>query len=516
MEREYKMRVLEWLNNGKPKLFRSPTEGNFLVRLMNVSLTPNDTLGRMLHTFSATAYEIDSADPETLIKAEYNILKEQKIDGIVDFYSQRNTISYPLSMLSRGLDMIKDNRELNNRIVIGAAFYRNYNPTHTLNVKINGSDVNVYNNTTYEGEISSILAGSSGFQPGHNDLAILTYRNVLNENVINQYISYANDFINYGSWWGFNLLELFSCLKKFFQFIYKIICKIRDVIKIIIDWTIAEIKRLIEAFRKGLNFVHNNITKPAIDWIKELIKKNYRGGYIENFIYEFSTPDGTTCCFFDAFTKKILTDAKNNLLTLRQTPCLTFVRDAAKSTYNYIKEKTTFYTSQIPSDIKNIIANPFTSVEMIYKTQENTIRTTFNNISTTMSNLKLTDTYVGTSFLQGLSDKVMQTTKGTISLPVGIASKCETIMTRFKEALSEGKILTIDKSTVADQLFSDSTVSSIVEKTAETVQNIANAAIGDLGLLLNSQSELSEIINTGRTFIINSINSLKGLFGGVG
>jgi hypothetical protein len=26
---------------------------------MNVSLTPNDTLGRMLHTFNATAYEIE-------------------------------------------------------------------------------------------------------------------------------------------------------------------------------------------------------------------------------------------------------------------------------------------------------------------------------------------------------------------------------------------------------------------------------------------------------------------------
>ena len=52
------MDVMNWLNNGQPKLFRSPGEGNFIVRLMNVSLTPNDTLGRMLHTFSCTAYEI--------------------------------------------------------------------------------------------------------------------------------------------------------------------------------------------------------------------------------------------------------------------------------------------------------------------------------------------------------------------------------------------------------------------------------------------------------------------------
>lgn len=57
-EREFKLSVLEWLNNGQPKLFRSSTEGNYIVRLMNVSLTPNDTLGRMLHTFNSTAYEI--------------------------------------------------------------------------------------------------------------------------------------------------------------------------------------------------------------------------------------------------------------------------------------------------------------------------------------------------------------------------------------------------------------------------------------------------------------------------
>lgn len=65
-ERLFKTEVLEWLNNGKPKLFRSPTEGNFIVRLMNVSLSPNDTLGRMLHTFNCTAYEIADCTEDNL------------------------------------------------------------------------------------------------------------------------------------------------------------------------------------------------------------------------------------------------------------------------------------------------------------------------------------------------------------------------------------------------------------------------------------------------------------------
>lgn len=57
-ERQFKMSVLQWLGNGEMKLFKSPAEGNFLVRLLNISLAPEDKLSRMLHTFSATAYQV--------------------------------------------------------------------------------------------------------------------------------------------------------------------------------------------------------------------------------------------------------------------------------------------------------------------------------------------------------------------------------------------------------------------------------------------------------------------------
>jgi hypothetical protein len=56
LERNFKLDVLEWLNNGKPKLFRSPTEGNYIVRLMHISLSPEYSLGRMIQAFSCTAY----------------------------------------------------------------------------------------------------------------------------------------------------------------------------------------------------------------------------------------------------------------------------------------------------------------------------------------------------------------------------------------------------------------------------------------------------------------------------
>lgn len=65
-ERVFKLKALEWLTDGKAKLFRSPTEGNYIVRLLNVSLSPNDTLGRMLHSFSATAYEVAKFNTQSL------------------------------------------------------------------------------------------------------------------------------------------------------------------------------------------------------------------------------------------------------------------------------------------------------------------------------------------------------------------------------------------------------------------------------------------------------------------
>lgn len=73
LERQFKIAVLDWLTNGEPKLFKSATEGNYIVRLINVSLSPEDTLGRMLHTFKATAIEIADCNLTNLKKYGFSI-----------------------------------------------------------------------------------------------------------------------------------------------------------------------------------------------------------------------------------------------------------------------------------------------------------------------------------------------------------------------------------------------------------------------------------------------------------
>lgn len=80
-ERAFKLAVLDWLTDGEPKIFRSPSEGNYIVRVMNTSLSPNDTLSRMLHTFSSTAYEIAEFNFNNLVK--YGFVENHTIDNKV-------------------------------------------------------------------------------------------------------------------------------------------------------------------------------------------------------------------------------------------------------------------------------------------------------------------------------------------------------------------------------------------------------------------------------------------------
>ncbi|MCI7444689.1 MAG: hypothetical protein MSA89_16700 [Clostridium sp.] len=53
-------------------MFRSPGEGNYIVRLLNATMAPVDPTGRMLHTFTCSAYEIAESSYENLDK--YNFI----------------------------------------------------------------------------------------------------------------------------------------------------------------------------------------------------------------------------------------------------------------------------------------------------------------------------------------------------------------------------------------------------------------------------------------------------------
>lgn len=82
-EREFREKVIDFLYKDNVKLFRSSTEGNILVKLMDISFTPEQTLGRHLYSFNCTAYEIDECNIKNY--DYYNIQTCGKIDDVLSY-----------------------------------------------------------------------------------------------------------------------------------------------------------------------------------------------------------------------------------------------------------------------------------------------------------------------------------------------------------------------------------------------------------------------------------------------
>lgn len=72
-EREFREKVMEFLSDGKVKMFKSPTEGNILIYLNNISLSPNKSLSRLVSSFTSTATEVAKNTIDNQIK--YNLLQ---------------------------------------------------------------------------------------------------------------------------------------------------------------------------------------------------------------------------------------------------------------------------------------------------------------------------------------------------------------------------------------------------------------------------------------------------------
>lgn len=70
-ERRFREEVMRFLYDNQPKLFKSPTEGNIIIKLTNVSFSPKTELGRRIYSFTATATEIAENSYDNYLK--YNI-----------------------------------------------------------------------------------------------------------------------------------------------------------------------------------------------------------------------------------------------------------------------------------------------------------------------------------------------------------------------------------------------------------------------------------------------------------
>ena len=508
MERKFKLEVLQWLNNGKPKLFRSPTEGNYLVRLMNVSLSPEQQLGRMLHTFSAIAYEIDKSDPDTLLK--YDLIGNKLLNDIIQFDSQRGWLSYLLNELNDGNDLFDLHNELKKVDVIQADFVCSYNAGKNVLVNINGKEQNVYPDKQIKTTIKSIKKGEP-FAPLSTDMIILTYQKALNMDDFNTKLhSLYSEGIPCSQFFEFDTNNLGSRIKDFVSRIYQLICSPR--IKQVIDIATTLATSAIEALKNLLNQIVNG--SKLFSELEQFLRDHFDCPCLEPILYVLS--NGTEILgIIDFAAKKILTSSPGEILKTLSNAVVTFTSDILNNgiSSQFLEDKIiqgrTIFEEFAPN-ISRITANAFTCVEMVYKKTVNVIKSlgvddilTFKEACGGNSSILALTQDVVSKATNIITDSFSNVV-GSEVLSGNTINNCNTAYNGLIEVLTQGKLPDIDTSQIA-------TINN--QTNFDNIANVASTII-NTGLTA-AVTNLPTIISTSKDIVSNVFNIANTIFGGL-
>lgn len=118
-EREFRERLVAWLNDGEPKLYRSQTEGNIAIIISDITLTPNSTLSRRIWDFSATCYEIEDGNSLSTLESLgiYEVARPSAIDDS-DTPIDYTIVTKPGQIYMIGTSTFQKNDVINNYIAI--------------------------------------------------------------------------------------------------------------------------------------------------------------------------------------------------------------------------------------------------------------------------------------------------------------------------------------------------------------------------------------------------------------
>lgn len=488
LERQFKLEVLDWLNNGKPKLFRSPTEGNYIVRLLNVTLSPTDALGRMLHSFSCTAYEIDKMTIEKLV--EHSIIKDYYLEGRIDIDYNRNYLTYYVSNLQENQNLL-DNTELQDKEVTGVAFsvVKTASPVY---VNINGTDVNVSEsaNAVQNQKITSLMQPKThSFNYTSRDLLTLSYHNVLSSSFYNDYLEnvLSEDSVDQrnGGWdmlgeWGANI-------KNFLQRIYKIVCNARQIFEPLVSLT-ADILNSIGT---------GNLLEWGRDLLEKLIKRLFNKAPIESGVYCIYGAFNEIVGYIDGSTCTWIKEG-GQLLT-KAGACIKFFYDKLTDPQSFDITKETVFTD-FKTTLTNIVANPFTCIDIIYKKAVNT----FNDLAGDFD-LSSFATCGTENLFANLAENFEP-----VSLANNLINEGEQILTKITSFLaSNGNVFIPDS-------FNDSNnqqaINDLITKTTNTITDLATKSVQVLGSANGTSSSLTDISSS----VLKTFTGVVGsLFGGM-
>ena len=175
-EREFRQKVSDFLHDGEIKIFKSPTEGNVLVRLSDISMTPNQSLDRMIYSFSANAYEIAENSVDNYKKYKFLVLKEVETDFSVSTLKIGQVIG-EFNITDNIFDLIREKYTKTN--VVGYDYA--VGAIKNLRIQIDEQPMRIVNN-------------SSNYILGHNlrlNGNLITLRNDLNVYEVDENVEFS-------------------------------------------------------------------------------------------------------------------------------------------------------------------------------------------------------------------------------------------------------------------------------------------------------------------------------------
>ena len=159
-ERVFREKLYDWLNDGEPKLMRSLPEGNVIVMLTDISLTPNTQLGRLISDFTCTAYEVGDGT------------------GSLDQLRQLGVLAYPANTYSSATESSASNSVFSTYGVPAQVVIQDY--MEALKQNVNGSidiDDNVYYNI-YVNNNAYVINGHKGVSASE-----INFVDIIKENI---------------------------------------------------------------------------------------------------------------------------------------------------------------------------------------------------------------------------------------------------------------------------------------------------------------------------------------------
>lgn len=135
-EKAFRDEVMDFLYSNTIKLFKTPTEGNILVKLMNINFTPQEQLGRLIYTMNAEAVEVASA----------NITNYHKYDIVHTDTSIITEVDKEEKLILGQINIKLDSEQNKSVNIIDTIIYKHQDETEDPNLELK---LNSFKNLTF-------------------------------------------------------------------------------------------------------------------------------------------------------------------------------------------------------------------------------------------------------------------------------------------------------------------------------------------------------------------------------